>query len=258
MKQWIYLAPCCNNRFSMPFFKRSFLALSLLFLLFSLAAAQNSTARSENIAEVTDRLLGPDDLLLNGTRYLPENLHATGSPDFEAGLSDLSSLFIKGQGFYNIHLAYDIVSDKVILVQLLGNGLENRILLNPSFVDSFRIGNNLFINPGNQNYSIDGYFEQISSGNVRFLKKYTKKYLQIYDASNRGKYSPQTFSCFLLDSNGTLTAIKSRGRFLKYYSGHKKEVRTFMNEHKISLRRSGNTELRELMHYCNSFGDEKN
>jgi hypothetical protein len=184
---------------------------------------------------------------------MPENLHATGSPDFEQ-ISGESALFIKGQGFYKIQLAYDIVSDRLVLVLPLGNGLENRIQLYSSFVDSFKIGNSLFINihnlPGE--FQQTGFYEQVATGEIRFLKKYTKKYLQIYDASNRGKYSPQSFSCYLLNREGKLSQINNRIQFLKHFGENKKQVRNYLNDHSINLRKAGNAQLRELMFFCNT------
>jgi hypothetical protein len=202
----------------------------------------------------TDQVLGPDDLLVNGKSYLPANLRASGSPDFEYSLNEGSGLFIKGQYFDNIRLALDIVSDQLILVQEYGSGLENRIALHTAYADSFLLGNRLFIYLSSPS---KGYFEKIAGGKVAFLKKYSKEYVKIYDASNRGKYSEQKFVSFLL-SEGRLVQVNGRMSFLNYFRNNKKPIRDYLRTNKISVRNGSNSQLTALMNYCNSLSDEKN
>ncbi|HLO59142.1 MAG TPA: hypothetical protein VK179_10395 [Bacteroidales bacterium] len=213
-----------------------------------------SNASSSILKTHTNRVLGPDDLLVNGTSYLPENLYATGSPDFEYTANEGSGLFIKGQYFDEIRLALDIVSDQLILIQEYGNGLENRIAVHAAYADSFLLGNYFFINLSNPSR---GYFEKIAGGKVTFLKKYRKEYVKIYDASNRGKYSEQKFSCFLLH-DGRLTLVNNRMSFLNYFRENKKPIRDYLRKNKISIRNASNSQLTALMNYCNSLTDEKN
>ena len=145
-----------------------------------------------------------------------------------------------------------------VLVRDFGNGLENRITMYPALVDSFIIGNHLFINPSNifSNFAGTGYLEKLSDGEVQFLKKYKKSFLKIYDNSNRGKYSPQQDNFFLLENDGDLIAIKSKGAFCRYFSSHKKEIRDYFNEKKIDFRKADASDIRSLMNFCNSLPDE--
>ncbi len=198
--------------------------------------------------------MGESDLMINGIQYQPDYIRVAGSPEFESTGGYSSMLFIKGQKFENIRVAYDIVSDKPLLVQEYGNGLENRIELFRSRVDSFTIGNHLFINPAAfiDNFQGSGYYEKVSSGNIMFVKKYRKAYIRIYDNQNRGKYSPQQNTCYLLDSKGKLTQIKSRQSFVRAFPLNRQDIRHYLNENKINFRKSSNSSLRELMNFSNS------
>jgi len=241
---------------------KSFAAASaLLGMIFGCIQGQNyvnpaSVASTKNI---TEQKLGLDDLLVNGISYIPEHTNVNGSPEFEYINGHNSFLFIKGQKFEKIRMAYDIVSDHALLIRDFGNGLENRIILYPSNVDSFTIGNHFFVNPANsyENFTGKGYFEKITDGNIIFLKKHSKSYLQIYDNLNRGKYSPQKFSRFLTDSNGKLTAVNSKGSFLRYFSKYKKNIRSYINEHNIKYKNADHSEIRSLMNHCNTLIDER-
>jgi hypothetical protein len=240
-------------------FNKISIVICLTILAHRNCIAQDSSAVNyENMHHLktkTDQLLGPDDLLVNGKTYLPANLHVTGSPEFNYDFKQGSALYIKGQTFNHIKLAYDIVSDELLLVQQFGNGLENRIALNPAYADSFLLGNRLFINLTNLSR---GYFELVASGNISFLKKYSMEYVKIYDASNRGKYSEQKFTCYLYDNKTKLTPVYNKFSFLHYFKQNKKAIRNYLHTNKINLKKSGNSELSALMKYCNSFPNEEN
>lgn len=217
-------------------------------------AQEVNSASLTYVRKSTEQKLGIDDLLVNGIRYYPENTQVEGSPDFEIVNTVKSVLFIKGQEFSGIRMSYDIVSDQALLIQEFGNGLENRIVLHPALVDSFTLGSHLFINPSNwfEKSSLKGYFEKISDGDIQYLKKHRKSYLKIYDNLNKGKYSPQQFSGYLIDKKGKLTQVKNRKSFLKYFTAKRKTISQYMKVNNISLKKSTNPDIRNLMNFCNS------
>lgn len=244
----------------MSFFKTFAIISGLIFVIFGGIRGQDHGTRAlfPNLQTLTEEKLGTDDLLVHGIQYIPEYAYVTGTPEFEYLNGPPSVLYVKGQKFEGIRMAYDIVSDHALLIRDFGNGLENRITLFPAFVDSFTIGNHLFINPVNsfESFSDKGYLEKISDGRVKFLKKYRKTYLKIYDNLNRGKYSPQQFSRFLIDNNGKMTAVNSKNAFLNYFSNQKKNVRNYLNERNINFKKADHSEIRSLMDYCNSLPNE--
>jgi hypothetical protein len=207
---------------------------------------QDDTSRtSMQIRLNTEQVLGLDDLLVNGKMYIPEHAYVTGSPEFEYRKGTKSTLYIKGQSFKNLNLSYDIVSDQLILNLSEGNGFGNRILLHPAHIDSFYLGSHLFINPVNGK----GYFEQLNTGREIFLKKHSKVYIKIYDASNRGKYSPQKLTRYVMNDRGELFMVNSRRAFLRYYSPHRKNLREYLRRENINYRKASNQELKNLMIY---------
>lgn len=217
---------------------------------------QSIQSSEHSIKILAQQITGPDDLLVNGIQYIPEHKYASGSPEFEYPNAQKSVLYIKGQKFENIPLALDIVSDHVLLIRDFGNGLETKIILHPAYVDSFTIGGNLFINAALINSSSKGYFEKISNGDVKFLRKYKKSYLRIYDNSNRGKYSPQRSGDYLADSQGNLISVNNKGAFLKYFASEKIRIRNYLKQEKIRYNDAGKNEIQSLMNFCNTLTDE--
>ena len=199
----------------MPYLKTIILTLILSHwcIYYSDAQTHNllQSPESNLLIRETNRLLGLDDLLVNGKRYIPANNKVTGSPEFEYNSTGVTKIYVKGQCFENAAIALDIVSDLLILTQPRGNGLDDRIILHPAFIDSFTLGDHLFINPMNfrEHFTEQGYYEKIGGKSELLLKKYRKAYLKIYDSSNRGKYSPQRFSLSLLINN----EYPGRGKF---------------------------------------------
>jgi hypothetical protein len=198
----------------------------------------------------TEQLLGLDDLLVNGKNYRPERIGVNGNPNFEWDERNGARLFIKGQCFVHVNLSYDIVSDQLVLNQPLNQDIVRQVLLKPEFIDSFYLGDQLFINPGKimANAVAPGYFEQVTPGKVLFLKKYKKTFIKIFDSSNKGQYSPQKNFYYLMNE-GKLISVNTKGAFLSFYKAHKKNIREFMRSNDIAYRKAGNQELKNLMTY---------
>lgn len=246
----------------MAFLKSTILTLTLSSFCIYYSEAQNNTLNqsfsSASLIVETNRLLGLDDLLVNGKRYFPANSNVTGNPELEYTSTGATRLYIKGQCFDRVTLSLDIVSDLLIFSQSRGNGLQDRIELYPAFVDSFILGTLLFINPDNfrKQFPEPGYFEAIAGSPEIFLKKYRKTYLKIYDNENRGKYSPQKFYCYLMDKSDNLISVNSKRAFLRYYKVHKKAIKKYMQSEHLVYKKASNTEIRKLMTYCNALPDE--
>ncbi len=235
-----------------------------IFLLFSstcILEGQSISMPEEyttvQLLEETERQLGLDDLLVNGKNYRPEKIGANGNPNFEWNESNGARLFIKGQCFDRVDLTYDIASDQLVLNQPLNQDIVRQVLLHPEFIDSFYMGNLLFINPGKTlaGTGASGYFEQVACGKVLFLKKYKKTFIKIYDSSDKGKYSPQTKTYYLMDE-GKLISVNTRRAFLSFYKVYKRNVREFMRHNKIAYRKASNEELKKLMTYCHALSKE--
>ena len=214
----------------------------------------------QEVSLIAEEKYGLDDLLFNGVEYFAENVRANGNPDFEWDKSLKTSLFIKGHAYDNTNLHYDIVLDQLILTNVQKNFVEHKILLNSSFVDSFSLGDHLFINliDTNENSENRGYFEKIFGGKSMFLKKYTKSFVDTYDLRNRhGKFSPQSSTCFIYNQ-GILIKVNSKKKLLSFYISHKKQIREFLRKNKIRYKKASNSNLLKLMTYCDDISTQIN
>lgn len=202
----------------------------------------------EDLIQLADKKYGLDDLLVNGKRYQPVRINVNGTPDFEWDNSLGAKLFIKGQSFENIDLKYDIETDQLILINILEQGFERQIIMSTSLVDSFCLGNQLFINFA-QLYPTSGeqgYYEKIFSGSSLLLKKHKKIYLRIYDSANKGRFSPQKAILFMY-SEGRLINVNSKMAFLNFFDDNKKEIRQYIRRNGFNYKKASNDELYKLM-----------
>jgi len=245
--------------------KREFLFFFCAFisettLLYCQNNSRLNTCTQEELRLITEGKFGLDDLLYNGLEYHPENIRASGNSNFEWDNSLNSLLFVKGHAFKNANLIYDINLDQLILTKVQKNYLGPKIILNSTYIDSFYLGNNLFINllRINKDYKNKGYFEKIFAGNSMFLKKHKKRFVDSYDFHHPyGKFSPQTQYCFLYN-NGNLIKVNSKKEFLGYYAIYKKKIRRFLHRNKIKYRKASNQELFKLMIYCEEISNQIN
>ena len=226
--------------------------------------AQNENNLSDFTKEVliqyTEKIYGPDDLLINGVKYQPKNSKVNGNPDFEWDNSKQTKLFIKGQVYLNIDLRYDISLDQLILKKVLANGYERHIILNASLIDSFCLGNFFFINvPEQKDNSVKfAYYEKINAGKDLLLKKYKKIIINIYDDVNpNGKLSSQKYTYYIYNHNG-LTKVSSKKAFLNFYRRNRKEIGKFMRENGIVYKNANNEELIKLMNFCHAKSIQNN
>lgn len=216
--------------------------------------------KKQTIASITEDKYGLDDLLINGVKYRAENIRANGSPFFEWEHALGAELFIKGQSYQNVDLFYDINLDQLILKKMQKNYFELEIVLNTSFIDSFYLANNLFINLKcfSEKSENTGYYEKIYAGKNMLLKKYKKRFVDSFDNRNPfGKFSPQNFTFFIFTED-MLVKVNSKKELLNFFVKNKKQIRRFIRKNRIKYKKSSNPELLKLMNYCDDISTKTN
>ena len=238
--------------------KTLLLILYLSFFQLNYLVAQTKKVFSElskdELISYTDEFYGADDLLFNGIKYQPIDARVNGNLFFEYKESGNSKLFIKGQVFKNINIKFDIHSEKLVLVKLTNDGIKKKIALNSSYVDSFYLGNHVFINLKYKKDTISKskYFEKIYSEKDIFLKEYKKTVISLYDDYNpKGKYSDQKYTYYIY-SNNNLVKISTKKAFLNFYNPYKKDIQKYMKENKIAYKSANNEEIIKLMTFCHA------
>jgi hypothetical protein len=237
---------------------RSF--ISFLILIPGLAFSQSITTLSTfgKVMDVVHKAYGPDDLLVNGSLYVPDHLKAEGNPYFQEEKWAHGKIVIIGKSFENIEFIYNIETDKVIIQS--NDILQNKmaVILNRDFVDAFYIDEHDFINLDQLNLanSEKGFAELIYRSGLTFIVKHKKNFLKQYSQSNQfGSYSKLKSEKFI-QSNGQLKKLPTRKSFLDYFKPNRSQIKKYIRTNKIRYKTASKQELSGLLKFCDELPED--
>lgn len=206
-----------------------------------------------NILDKAQYAYGPNEVIENGRIYIPDHPRANGNPYF-LDLDWISgTLVIKGDKFSDLKVKYNVNLDELILKKEKENQESHMpIMLNYNFIDSFELEGHHFINLSGMPFSdeLSGFAELIYEGEIIFLIKHTKEFLNRYSQSNPyGAYSKLN-SIYYIYETETLTRVGTKKSLLKYFEPLRKEIKKFMRQNRIKYKKATHIQLYELIKYC--------
>nr|MDA3953910.1 hypothetical protein [Bacteroidales bacterium] len=140
-----------------------------------------------------------------------------------------------------------------ILKAEIENGIQRLVELNKFQLDSFLIGNSLFVNSRCilNEANKHTFYEQIYNGKYSLYKNYKKVFIRVYNnISPYGRYSSLKFNIFLFDKN-KLINVNKRTTFIKYFEKEKQnDIKSFMKKNNIKFKNASHKELKQLMEFC--------
>lgn len=237
---------------------RGFLICSLLYHFNPVVCQEISRLSEAEISTYTENQYGPLTALINGEKYYYPYRQASGDPFFPVHENNTALVQIKGKVFENQEIKYDIYNQLVVLEFNDMNGASKSIILNSEQLDYFILGNNLFKKFPNENGSMQ-FGQVIYEGNITCFYFWTKRYVpNIRAGESTYSFSDPFRESFIL-INGESRPFTGRNRFLKCFSAKKRpQIKTFIKENKIKIRRASDAEMRLLMEFINQIhGDDK-
>lgn len=211
----------------------------------------NTVEKVENLKKQADSVYGTSHELVNGEIYYQSNLYAKGNPFFLSNDWLEGSVLINGTEYKNVFLKYNIETDQLILRPTLKNGMSTAIVLNSSFVESFLLADNLFINsePFGSKELKSVFVNQIYNGSFSFLASYKVIFISDYkEKTPYGKYSDMAKSYFIYDK-GELIKIASKKALFGYFETYKKDIKKFMKKEKIRYKKANPSQWKGLMKF---------
>ena len=184
---------------------RTFFLAFLFSLLFSpYLSAQLNSKDIKRFTETVDKAYGINDMLVNGYPYIIPNQMINGHPYLYQNSWIKATIYIDGNKFSGKPVKYDLQKDDLVLKADFGNGRFNLVQLNKMLVDSFKIGNNLFVQSTHYSLNIEEptYYEELYRNGVLFLRSFDKKFVSNYtELSPRGKFSDLLESRYILKND---------------------------------------------------------
>lgn len=239
-----------SSNFNLSILMYRFLTLILLFS-FSSLFCQTSI---EDLKGVSEKIYGPDDILINGSSYVPSHPSANGNPFLVANEFSLSEINLKGRNFNNVLLKYDIENQMVILK--VDNSYGSKIItLRDNYIKDFNLHNKHFINlkeKGIDDKNIK-FLELVYEGNFIFGNYYSKAFLAVFSTKYPyGKYTKTKVSHYIFLKNKKI-AINKKRDLLLVFPEHKHEIKKFIKKNKIKFRKATNADYFKIMQYCDEF-----
>ena len=225
---------------------RAFLCLTFS-LLFFIANAQ-PTVSEVLLKDENER--GLSDLLAFGNLYRVPWRYATGHPFLFTDVYQKEHVFVKGNQF-EIELKYDLEYNYLVGLFLV-DGFHQPVVLSPLAVDSFSLLGKSFVNGKILALDERQYYQSIYSGKQTLVFGYDKNFISEYSNLNpRGKYSQLEVTQWVNYQNNWFN-VSTKSRLLKVFEPHKKEIKSFLKQHKWKYRLLTETQFKELFKFIDT------
>ena len=248
--------PIMKNRYITSAFPKTGFVILYLYLTclpFSLIGqSQNTNSKISSLLDSIQNIYGSSDLLVNGSVYYQPNRQALGTPFLYSPEIEQGSVYTRGIAFNGVGINYNITSQKLLLLNTMPDGSRLLIDLSDILIDSFLIRDYLFIAPAKLHITSNyAYMMAINLGRYRMFIGYKKEFINRYNQRNPyGKYSSTKQALFLVSDSISLR-INSKKTFLNTFPPARKEISTYLRQHKIKLLRATPEQLKQLMEFYN-------
>lgn len=220
----------------------------------NLCAQENYKQSSQEIIKLineSQNFYSIDDEIVNGFVYPVPNSKIQGDPYLRDQWTD-ATVFVNNKEYTNLLVKYDLIIDRVILKAEIENGFQRLVELNNFQIDSFLVGNSLFVNSqcilNDENNQT--YYEQIFKGEYSLYKDYKKIFIKEYNLNPYGKYSDLSFKILLFNKNKLININKSSA-FIKCFKKEKQsDIKSYLKKNKIKFKDASPKELKQLMEFC--------
>jgi len=214
--------------------------------------AQTDTRSTvDNTLEITSSYYGLSDVLVNGPFYYQHHRMANGSPFLYGKEYSSGVVFIDGREFNDVKLNYDISRQELVLFV---DTPESKLIISLSqqLIDSLYVGNQLFVNSRCIPESGFPYLCKINNGKYQMFIGYEKEFINRYtDDDPYGRYSRSKRTMFI-SMDGKVSGVSSNNSLLEFFPLHRKEIRSYLKQHKIKVQRASYLKLSKLMNFCNN------
>jgi len=208
----------------------------------------------ERLIKAADQYYTLDDKLINGFIYPMPDSRIKGNPWLGTREWSEGTIYIGDDLYENLMLKYDITEGDLILKARFGEGTYKVLELPYPRVDSFRLGNDLFVRSDKFATKEEEpfYYEQIMDNGLTFVRRHIKHFVSKYDdLSPYGLFSETQTNNYFIDS-GKRTQVDRRGQFIRYFKKPtRKAIRRYIRQNNIRYGRASSSELKDLLRYCN-------
>jgi hypothetical protein len=223
----------------------------MLFLFIPVLAQIAPDLSFPEISEDANEKYGPSAELLNGKKYHYPYRSAKGNPFFDEKGDDNASVQIDGKLYENQTIRYDIYNQMMVLDYKDRSGAPRSIVLRNEWIDYLIIDGYQFKKyPGED--GLERFGQVIHEGNFSCIYFWEKKYApDLQQGEQHYRFSdPQLQANIVVQDH--FYSYSGRRSFLRCFpKTYKAEIKKYMKERRIRIRRVTNPEMKSLMIFIN-------
>jgi hypothetical protein len=195
------------------------------------------------------KAMGTDGALYNGISFEKYWYGTKGTPFFKTEDFVTGNIYYDGTLYENVLLNYDMMRDQVV-VKSINNHLP--FVAISERISRFTLGADTFIrieNPSNENgVPVTGFYEVLYEGSVTVL---SRKFRKIDDVVSSGEHSTRFFEYaeYFIGKDGMFRRINAQKDIQDVFSEKKKEMRQFLNNSKLSMKKNPESLLTQAAAY---------
>lgn len=241
----------CRTEALLKGFRCALLLFSTLLVTESSLMAQNAMSDSVSTRAVLPvlymRAVGGGASIYDGPEYTGSYPGIKGSPFFPNDHFTEGMLSFKGVAYYGISMAYDIVTDQVVIKSPQNLG----IALLAEAIDSFVIDGHLFIRyvqeQKTESAPATGFYEVLHPAPMLLLAKRLKVTHRGLSAEDPMVFGQ--FNKYLVKKGRVFREITGRRALLSLFPGRRKEIRAYWKRRALKYKKDPETTIIETIQY---------
>ncbi|MCK4855053.1 MAG: hypothetical protein KAT31_12340 [Bacteroidales bacterium] len=233
--------------------------LNSLVLIFVILAAFNCTLKAqqpdENIIAELDELVtesyGPDQHLINGIEYVNLHIQSEGHKFLDEDKFYKGRVVIDNKVYKDVFLKYDIYNQKVLLFIEHPSGGHKQIILNNLRIDEFEINSRIF-----HKYNFPGtgtlFYQVIGNDEMSCFYHFKKQEIpRAIDQYTLSEFTDEQKKSYIYWQS-ELHEFKGTRSFVRIFPIHQPEIKAFIRQNKLRVRKLNDSQMYRLISYCNS------
>lgn len=211
--------------------------------------------QAEDLYNIYLEEIGRRDELINGRDYFPYYYRSALKPLLFPGIPRDAILVLKGRTYRNVKLEYDTFTDEVILADttLIFNGRLFEVSLNSNNIDRFILMfekdtlDFRFFSMNSESGLSSGFYEQAKTGICNYIIRH-RSVTHERNAIDQYFYSPVGY----VSTGEGYERIRPSGRFFSIFGDRDGEVKAFVRQNRIKLRKADKRQIVKILDYYES------
>ena len=224
-----------------------------LFLLFSLLCFNRAWAQTDTTAFLPSYIVqqyvqnrGDNLLLYNGVEYAHSYPHTTGHPFFLTDTFQQSSLLYEGVLYQNVPLAYDLVSNAVVIK----NKDQFLIELKNEKIDWFNLQHHFFVSLSSELKSDvlkEGIYEIYDYGKIAVFIRREKVVKQAANPADLDYFTQYDY--YFIKKNNNFFPVKNSKALLTVFDDKKDEIKAYLHQNHLNFKKNQEATLLKAAAY---------